>query len=167
MLNAVSWQQYSTAIILCTLAWYAYTGLRFYQPELRALLRIQPKANAVMPPVASPQTAVMGAISPDPDTGVFDAAELRFVDASTDEIGDQTLPKGPADELLEEAQALVVAYADNDDKSTFLSLLQTLLNKYEVVADEISLPALITSLKSFAQTKLPFSIQDTEWPLNF
>lgn len=167
MLNAVSWQQYITAIIVCTAAWYAYTGLRFYRPELQALLKIKPQEQTVTPPVANRQTEVMGAISPDPDTGVFDAAELRFSDSSPDDVSDQTLPKGPADELLEEARALVAAYESSDDKPGFLSLLQTLLNKYEVVADEISLPAFIQSLKSFAQTKLPFSIQDTEWPLSF
>lgn len=167
MLNAVSWQQYVTAIVVCTAAWYAYTGLRFYRPEIQALLKIKSQVQTVTPPVASRQNAVMGTISPDPDTGVFDAAELRFADATTDEISDQTLPKGPADELLEEAQALVAAYQDNDDKPGFLSLLRILLNKYEVVADEISLPAFIQSLKSYAQTQLPFSISDIEWPLTF
>jgi hypothetical protein len=165
MLNAISWQQYAILILTCTAAWYAYVGLRFYQPELQRLLGIKPKTDAATPPVASQMTVVLGSIRPDADTGVHD--ELLFGTPSPDDISDQTLPKGPADELLAEAETLITAYADNDDKPGFLSLLKVLISKYEVFADEISLPVIIKALKQFAQTKLPFSLQDTEWPLTF
>jgi len=167
MLNAISWQQYLTAILLLSVAWYAYVGLRFYQPEIQALLKIKPKANSVTPPVANQMTAVMGKIRPDADTGVVEAEELVFGNSTPDDISDQTLPKGPADDLLAEAQILVIAYCDNDDKSGFISFLKMLISKYEIFADEISLPAVIDSLKQLANTKLPFRVNDAEWPLNF
>lgn len=120
-----------------------------------------------MLPVASNSTAVMGKISIESDTATYDAGELIFGDTTPDDIGDQTLPKGPADDLLAEAQTLIAAYEENDDKPGFLSLLKVLLSKYEVFADEISLSAIINSLQQLAQTKLPFRLNDTEWPLNF
>jgi hypothetical protein len=167
MLNAISWQQYLTAILLMSVAWYAYVGLRFYQPEIQALLKIKPKANSVTPPVANQMTAVMGKIRPDADTGVVEAEELVFGNSTPDDISDQTLPNGPADDLLAEAQILVAAYGENDDKPGFIALLNILVGKYEVFADEISLPPIIDSLKQLAQTKLPFQVNDTEWPLKF
>lgn len=167
MLNAVTWQQYITAILICCAVWYAFIGLRFFQPELQAFLKIKPKDNSVTPPVAGRTAAVMGHINPDSDTGIYESEQLIFGNSTPDDISDQTLPKGPADDLLSEAQTLITAYEENDDKPSFLSLLKILLNKYEVFADEISLPVVITSLKQFAQTKLPFRVSDTEWPLNF
>ena len=154
MLHSITWQQYLTAVTLITAAWYAYVGLHFYQPK--------PKRTSVTPAVAGPMTAVMGSIRPDEATGLHD--ELVFGTPSPDEISDRTLPKGPADDLLGEASVLVDAYSDNHDKAGFLSLFSLLISKYEVFADEISLPVIIRSLDT---SKLPFQIQANEWPLSF
>ncbi|WP_448698237.1 hypothetical protein ACFGVR_15570 [Mucilaginibacter sp. AW1-3] len=159
MLHDITWQQYSTAVILITAVWYGYVLLKFYKPR--------PKTLAATPPVANQMMVVMSAIKPDTDTGVHEADELHFSVASPDDISDQTLPKGPGDELLEEAQTLIAAYTENDDKKSFLSLLKILLNKYEVFADEISLPTVIDLLKQFAKARLPFTLKDNEWPLTF
>jgi hypothetical protein len=167
MLNAISWQQYITAVVLLTAAWYAYIGLRYYQPELSAFLKIKPTTQSAMPPVANQMTVVMGEAKPETDTGVFNPEELLFSNSHPDDISDQTLPKGPADDLLAEGMVLVNAYADNNDKAEFLSLFELLLNKYEVFADEISLPAIINELNTFSVDKLPFKIQATEWPITF
>jgi hypothetical protein len=167
MLNAISWQQYITAIILLTAAWYAYVGLRYYQPELSAFLKIRSKLQSTVPPVANQLTVVMGETKPEADTGLFNPEELIFSNSQPDDIGDQTLPKGPADDLLAEAQALVSAYVENDNKTEFLALFKLLIDKYEVFADEISLPAIIKSLNAFAADKLPFEIQAAEWPQTF
>lgn len=167
MLNAISWQQYITAILLLTAAWYAYVGLRYYQPELSALLKIKPAVKTVVPQVATSMTVVMGEAKSDADTGVYDPDELIFSSSQPDDISDQTLPKGPADDLLAEAIILIDAYGDNEDKTGFLSLFKLLLDKYEVFADEISLPAIIKQLNIYADNKLPFQIQAEEWPQTF
>jgi len=167
MLNAISWQQYFTAVLLLTVAWYAYVGLRYYQPELQAFLKITPPVKSVVPDVANEKIVVMGEAKPEADTGLYAAEELLFAGAEPDDISDQTLPLGPADDLLAEAKVLVDAYGENDNKHEFLSLFKLLLDKYEVFADEISLPAIIHSLQTFASGKLPFEIQADEWPLNF
>lgn len=167
MLNAISWQQYITAVLLLTAAWYAYVGLRYYQPEITAFLKIKSKGQLAVPPVANQMTVVMGEAKPEADTGLFNPEELIFSNSEPDDISDQTLPKGPADDLLAEAMVLVDAYGENDNKTEFLSLFKLLLDKYEVFADEISLPAIIQSLNAFAANKLPFKIQAAEWPLTF
>ncbi|WP_147425701.1 hypothetical protein [Mucilaginibacter gracilis] len=167
MLNAISWQQYLTAILIFSAAWYMYVGLRYYRTELTAWLKIKPAAQGAVPPVANQLTVVMGAAKPETDTGLYPPEELHFAAAEPDDISDQTLPKGPGDDLLAEAMVLVEAYGDNDNKTEFLSLFKLLLDKYEVFADEISLPAVITPLKAFATNKLPFQIQASEWPLTF
>lgn len=158
MLNNISWQQYMTAVILITAAWYAYVGLRYYRPEISAFLKIKPALRSTVPPVANQMTVVMGEAKPEADTGLFDPEELVFSTSSPDEISDQTLPKGPSDELLAEAKVLASACPD---KTEFLSLFKLLLGKYEIYADEISLPGVIKSLQ------LPFEVADHEWPLNF
>jgi hypothetical protein len=167
MLNAISWQQYLTAVILITAAWYAYVGLRHYRPEISSFLKIKSQPRTLTPPLAKESPAVMGEVKPDPDTGLYDAENLIFSSSEPDDISDHTLPKGPGDDLLAEAQVLVTAYEDNEDKNEFLSFLQLLIKKYEVFSDEISLPNVIASLKPFAEVRLPFRLQETEWPLNF
>jgi hypothetical protein len=167
MLNAISWQQYLTVIISLSAAWYTYVGLRYYRTELAAWLKIRPEAQSVVPPVAGKLSVVMGAVKPDTDTGLYPPEELLFSGNETDEVSDQTLPKGPADELLDEAKILVDAYQDNDDKDEFLSLFKLLLQKYEFLQDEISLPAIIHSLHDFAADRLPFALKENEWPLTF
>lgn len=167
MLNSISWQQYSTAILLITAAWYAYVGLRYYQPELSTFLKIKSTRRPVVPSVASQMTVVMGEVRPEADTGLFNPEELLFSNSQPDDISDQTLPKGPSDDLLAEAQVLVNAYSENNDKEEFLSLFKLLLDKYEVFADEISLPVLIKQLNKYAAEKLPFEIQAEEWPQTF
>ncbi|MEO8949934.1 MAG: hypothetical protein ABI308_16085 [Mucilaginibacter sp.] len=167
MLNAISWQQYITAVILLAAAWYTYVGLRFYQPELSAFLKIKPTTNSSFPPVANQISVVMGEAKPEADTGLYNPDELVFSSSLPDDISDQTLPKGPSDDLLAEATILIDAYGDNGDKTEFLSLFKLLLDKYEVFDDEISLPAIIKELNTYAADKLPFKIQSEEWPLTF
>lgn len=167
MLNAISWQQYTTAVLLLTAVWYAYAGLRYYRPELLAILKIKTTEKSVVPPVANKLTVVMGEVKPEADTGLYYPEVLLFSSSEPDDISDQTLPKGPADDLLAEAMVLVDAYGENDNKTEFLSLFRILLDKYEVFADEISLPSIIQSLNAFAVNKLPFRINAAEWPLTF
>ena len=167
MLNAISWQQYLTAILLLSAAWYAYIGLRYYRSEIATRLKIKPAERSAVPPVANKFTVVMGQAKPEADTGLYPAEDLRFGAAESDDISDQTIPAGPSDELLAEAKVLVNAYGDNDNKTEFISLFKLLLDKYEVFRDEISLPAVIRPLREFADSRLPFHLAETEWPLTF
>jgi hypothetical protein len=158
MLHTISWQQYSTAVILLTAAWYACVGLKYFQPELHSLLRI--KVASPMPPVAAlPMRAVMGSIQS--DTQSTNAEELVFSHANPDDISDATLPKGPSDDLL--AEAIILAGASGT-KAGFLPLLQVLLDKYGIYRDEISLPAFTTQLLAL---QLPFELSAHELDLHW
>lgn len=167
MLNTISWQQYLTAVLSLSAAWYTYVGLRYYRTELAAWLKIKPAVKSAIPPVANQLTVVMGAAKPEADTGLYQAEDLFFAGSEPDDISDQTLPKGPADDLLDEAKVLVDAYSENDNKTEFLTLFKLLLDKYEVFRDEISLPAIIRPLREFAGSRLPFQLKESEWPLTF
>ena len=167
MLNAISWQQYLTAVLLLSAAWYSYVGLRYCRTELASRLKIKPNIQSAVPPLATKLSVVMGEAKPETDTGIFPAEELIFSGSEPDDVSDQTLPAGPADELLAEAKVLVAAYSDNNNKTEFLSLFKLLLDKYEVFRDEISLPAVTRALSEFAGNRLPFPLKETEWPLTF
>ncbi|MDB5004425.1 MAG: hypothetical protein JWQ34_2650 [Mucilaginibacter sp.] len=161
MLHAISWQQYMTAVLLLTAAWYTYVGLTYYRPELRNLL--PKKAADTMPLVAlAPMRAVIGGIQPDAGTASADPDELIFSPGEPDDISEATLPKGPSDDLLAEAITLAGA---SGTKADFLSLLQVLLDKYEIYRDEISLPAFTAELLT---QQLPFELfehdLDLHWP---
>ena len=152
MLQHISWQQYSTAVLLLTALWYAFVLLRYYRPEIGARLKrrdLQPALVAAAP--------VIGGIKTDYET--MNAEEMQFGSPSSDDISDSTLPPGPTDELLAEAQTLAQAFKDTPNKTEFLSLLAVLLSKYEPYEDEIDLKA----LRSLA-AQLPFEIKETEWP---
>jgi len=167
MLNAISWQQYLTAILLLSAAWYAYVGLRYYRTEMVTRLKIKPAVHLPVPSVTKNRPVVMGEAKTDPDTDLYAGGELIFSGGLPDDVSDQTLPAGPADDLLAEARILIDAYSDNDNKPEFISLFKLLLNKYEVFRDEISLPAVTRSLSEFAALRLPFTLKETEWPLTF
>lgn len=46
-------------------------------------------------------------------------------------------------------------------------ILRILIGKYDVFADEISLPSTIALLKSYTAGKLSFHISAAEWPQTF
>jgi hypothetical protein len=168
MLDTISWQQYVTAVCLLTAAWYIYVGLTHYQNELAAFFKIKPAIKNQLPPVESKTSiSVMGLAQAQTGTGLFNPDELIIGQGEPDDITDATLPKGPADNLLAEAELLVTAFETSNDKSGFLSLLNLLIEKYDIFHDEISLPAVIANVQAFAANKLSFQIPASEWPLNF
>lgn len=168
MLNFISWQQYTAAVLLFTTAWYTYVGLRYYQPELAAFFKIKPAATNQLPPVArTPFQSVMGGIQPDTGTEQLNGDELIFGPGEPDSISDTTLPRGPADDLFAEAEILVNAFAQAGRKQDFISLLHVLTGKYEIYRDEISLEQLSQSLRALAAGKIPFELTESEWQLNW
>lgn len=166
MLHTISWQQYITAVLLVTAAWYTYVGLRYYKRELQALFH--PKAEPSPLVAAAPIHAVMGGIQPGSGTETINAEELIFGPGQPDDISDATLTKGPMDDLLAEAETLISAFTETGAKADFLSLLQILLDRYELYRDEISLPAISAALRQQIN-QLPFELNDSDlelrWPV--
>ncbi len=152
MLNTISWQQYWTALTLLLLAWYSYVILRYYRNEL--FNRFKPNIGP-LPLVAS--APVLGTIKS--EQNILDPEELHFSSLISDDISDHSLPPGPTDELLGEAQTLTQAFIDTANKTEFLALLELLLSKYEPHKDEIDLKVIRPLAK-----RLPFPIEEHEWP---
>jgi hypothetical protein len=151
---------------LLTAAWYACVGLRYYKPEWQTLFHRRAEPTPLV--ATTPLRAVMGGTQPDAGTETLAADELIFGPCQPDDISDATLPKGPSDDLLAEAQTLIGAFTETGTKADFLSLLQVLLDRYELYRDEISLPAISAALRPlFAQ--LPFELTPTDlklrWPV--
>lgn len=145
MLNHISWQQYLTAVFTLTLAWYAYVAFKF-----KLLKFSSARPPSIVPAVAGP---VIGSIQPD-EGEAQSGEELSFASSTPDDISDATIPKGPADDFLAEAQTLADAA---ETKVEFLSLLEILVMKYE--HDELPFASL------FNQIILPFTVATDEWPL--
>lgn len=164
MLSSVSWQQYLTAAALSGLAWYFYVGLRYYRAELSSLLRLTRSPQNHLSLISQPQHPVMGAVQPDQGTALHDPEELTFGTSEPDDIGDATIPSGPTDELLAEGEMLIEAFRETDDKQNFLSVLRVLIEKYTVYSDEIDLGSTLIPLKDLAASKLPFPLNDNDWP---
>jgi hypothetical protein len=165
MLHTVSWLQYIAAVILITAAWYSYIGLQYYRAELQAWLRIRTPAKSPPPPVSGTSYAIMGEARPDEGGITLDSEEMIFsADSTPDDLSEQTILRGPSDDLFDEGKTLIEGFARIPDKTLFLSSLNTLVEKYELFREEISLPAIISRLHSYGRAKLPFSLNDHEWP---
>jgi hypothetical protein len=164
MLNAISWHQYFTVAAFIFLGWYVYIGLRYYRTEISTLFRPQgfPKNQTSL--VSHPQASIMGAAQADIDATLHRPEELLFGASEPDNISDATVPPGPADELLAEAEMLIEAFHETDDKPGFLSLLNILIGKYAVFSGEIDLESVLIPLKNRAATHLPFQLTANEWP---
>jgi hypothetical protein len=164
MINIIPWQHYWTAVITLTAAWYLYTGLRYYRSEVFRLLHLLPKPQHALPDIQAPH-AVMGTARPDEGTGLHDPEELIFSGGA--DANERTRPRGPAEELLAEAETLMAAFGQSDDKNGFLGLLRVLISGYSEFAAEIGLPGIISSLKTTATHTLSFQIRADEWPITF
>jgi hypothetical protein len=146
MLHSISWQQYLTALTLVTACWYVYVALRYKLINFKTASPQNPLPLVAMAPV-------IGAVKPGEGEAV-QPEELIFSISTPDDISDSTIPRGPADEFLDEAQTLADAA---ETKCEFLSLLEILVLKYE--HDQLDFAAL------YNQLVLPYSINPDEWPL--
>ncbi|HWZ15455.1 MAG TPA: hypothetical protein VNW95_09475 [Mucilaginibacter sp.] len=165
MLNFISWQQYLTAAAILFLAWYAYVGLRYYRTELSFLFGSQRSPENHPSLITHRQASVMGAAQADIDATLHHPEELLFGASDPDNISDATVPPGPADELLAEAEMLIEAFHESDDKPGFLSLLNILIGKYAAYSEEIDLESVLILLKDRAITQLHFHLTNNEWPV--
>ena len=157
MLSFVTWQAYFAAIIFLSICWYAYVAIRYYRSVIFGLFGWQTGSSLVQPPVEG--TPVMGPVKAEFQETILDPEDFFSGDSVPDDISDQTIPAGPEDELINETQLLVTAFAESGNKQEFLSLLALLLDKYEPYRDEIDL-RVIRPLAA----QLPFTIENKEWP---
>jgi hypothetical protein len=164
MLQTISWQQYFIAIAFTTAGWYLYIWLRYLRTSLSRPGISADGAPGLTPTVSSEKVPqIIGAPKRDEATYTEEGDALLFVSETPDEVSEQTLPKGPADDLLEEGQLLIDAASDTS-KEAFFAMLNALLDKYQVHEEEIHLPAILPAFIQYAEGKLPFSFNDNDWP---
>ncbi|MBL4677273.1 MAG: hypothetical protein JKY70_13870 [Mucilaginibacter sp.] len=164
MLQHISWHHYISAISTLTILWYLFVGLKFYRSAIFHFLGFRPSNATGIPQLfASPAITVMGEAKTEELNRSADAEEFQFSTVEPDDISDQTTPRGPTDDLTEEGRQLIdVAVAMN--KPLFISLLQTLYQKFSACEGEINHDKVFAELSSYAEERLPFTISPEEWP---
>jgi hypothetical protein len=173
MLSSISWQHYIAAIVIITVSYYLYVVLRYYQKEIANLFNRKSTSTEMFAGVQAAPIEVMGKAKPDNGVHLSDASELQFTEASADEpeILSESVPFAnghqPSSELINEANNLIEAFKDVDNKQEFLSLLCILIDSYKRYSDEIDLPAALDRVITIAREKLQFSVTSSDLPHNW
>lgn len=173
MLSSISWQHYIAAIVIITVSYYLYVVLRYYQKEIANLFNRKPTPAEMFVGVQAAPIEVMGKAKPDVGVKLSDASELQFTEALPDEpeilCGSTTVTESyqPSTELIQEANDLIEAFKDIDNKQEFLSLLGILINSYKRYKDEIDLPETIGRVIARAKENLQFQISSNDLPDNW
>lgn len=173
MLSSFSWQHYIAAIVIITVSYYLYVVLRYYQKEIANLFNRRSTSTEMFTSVQTAPIEVMGKAKPDNGIKFSDASELQFTEASPDdpEIVSEPVPFAnthqPSSELIQEANNLIEAFKDLDNKQEFLSLLGILIDSYKRYSDEIDLPAALDRVITMASEKLKFPVTSSDLPHNW
>ncbi len=170
MLSSISWQHYIAAIVIITVSYYLYVVLRYYQKEIANLFNRRSPSTEMFAGVQAAPIEVMGKAKPDIGVKLSDASELQFSEASPDdpEILSESGPfkntYQPSTELIQEANNLIEAFKNLDNKQEFLSLLGILIDSYKRYSDEIDLPSALDRVITTAKVKLQFPITSSDLP---
>jgi hypothetical protein len=173
MLSSISWQHYIAAIVIITVSYYLYVILRYYQREIANLFNRRSTSTEMFAGVQAAPIEVMGKAKPDIGVKLSEASELQFTEASPDDPGIASEPVPFANgheassELIHEANNLIEAFKDLDNKQEFLSLLGILIESYKRYSDEIDLPAAVDRVITIAREKLQFPVTSSDLPHNW
>ncbi|RYY72261.1 MAG: hypothetical protein EOO13_00075 [Chitinophagaceae bacterium] len=173
MLSSISWQHYIAAIVIITVSYYLYVVLRYYQKEIANLFNRKSTSTEMFAGLQAAPIEVMGKAKPDIGVMLSEASELQFTEASPDdpEILSDAVPFAnghqPSTELIQEANNLIEAFKDLDNKQEFLSLLGILIDSYKSYSDEIDLPATLDRVITITKEKLQFPVTSSDLPHNW
>lgn len=173
MLSSISWQEFLAALIIITLVYYLYIGLRYYQKELWAIANRKQVAGLNQSETPPTSYQVMGTAKPDHGVSVSDADHLQFaIDDEPETVENEvhavanTPEREPTEALLNDVTHLVNAFKEIDDKAEFLSLLRIQYGSYHSDSDTIDWPAVKQRTLQLTQDKLPFKVLDADVQLN-
>lgn len=167
MLPTISWPQYFAAIAVTGTFYYSYIFLRYYQREISGLLTRKSAGSANQEHSPIVPLSVIGAVREDSYVSYLDEREVQFAgDGQTDiaetDAEDQdtaeTSPESLQQQLVKETDQLIEAFAAEDNKSEFLSLLAILLGAYRQHASILNLSSLSAYILQAAPVRLPFSL---------
>ena len=167
MLSSISWQHYLAAIVILTASYYGYVILRYYQKEISNLFnRKQSSTNLFVNAQAAPAN-VMGAAKLDNGVSVSQSEELYFSDSTPDDVGAVSIIRenhpsqteaiySPSEELEIEADNLIAAFQEIDNKPEFITLLRILIDSYKRFKADIDLQATLNRIVEIFKEKLMF-----------
>lgn len=167
MLSTISWPQYFAAIAVTGTCYYSYIFLRYYQREISGLLTRKTAGSANQEHSARLPLSVIGLIRENPHVSYLDEREVQFAgddqaniaefDAE-DQVTAKTGPESLQQQLVKETDQLMEAFAAENNKSEFLSLLSILIGAYRQQASNLDLARLATYMQQAAPAKLPFPL---------
>ena len=166
MLSSISWQQYFAAVVIITVSYYLYVGLKYYQKEIGNLFNRSTQAADIFSVVHSPVISVMGQAKPDDGIAISETQSLLFADVLPDDPKEPipepahpiVLQNDPASELVTEAGNLVEVFKDVDNKQEFLNLMGILVGSYRNFQEQIDLPAVLSRVVENSKNKLKFTV---------
>lgn len=170
MLSLISWQQYFVAITTITALYYLYIAGRYYQIEIVRLFQRELHSADMFAGLAAVDMSVMGQAKPDNGVTLTDARELLFSPSDPEVWNgqDPDLPETGEEErksLLEDADQLIDAFSEVDDKAEFMSLLKMLIESSIATRDEADLHAVQAYVVEAVQHKLKFPVSLADFQL--
>lgn len=171
MLSTISWPQYFAAIAVTGTCYYSYILLRYYQREISGLLtrKSAGSENQEHSPIAP--LSVIGTIREDPHVSYLDEREIQFVGDDQTDIAEtdaedqdtaETSPESLQQQLVKDTDQLMEAFAAEDNKSEFLSLLAILLCAYRQHASILNFASLSAYILQAAPARLPFPLSEED-----
>ncbi|WP_342647372.1 hypothetical protein [Mucilaginibacter sp. CSA2-8R] len=175
MLSSISWQQFLAALVIITLVYYFYIGLRYYQKDLRAIANRKKVSGLNQGGTHGTSYQVMGVAKQEHGVSVSDADHLHFAiddEPETETIANEVHPvanttdRGPTEALLNDVSQLINAFKEVDDKAEFLSLLRIQYDSYHADGEAIDWPAVKQQTLQLSDEKLPFSVSEVDVQLS-
>ncbi len=171
MLSSISWQQFLAALVIITLVYYFYIGLRYYQKDLRAIANRKKVSGLNQSGTHATAYQVMGIAKQEHGVSVSDADHLYFAiddEPETETIANEVHPianttdQGPTEALLNDVSQLINAFKEVDDKAEFLSLLRIQYHSYHADGEAIDWPAVKQRTLQLSGERLPFSVSEAD-----
>ncbi|UEG54898.1 hypothetical protein LLH06_07960 [Mucilaginibacter daejeonensis] len=173
MLSNVSWQQYFAAVIIIAGLYYLYVIARYYREAFfkafQSKRRSPPDADTPSP---RPTGHVLGDARDSADVSFVDQEELRFApvdeliekrDTSPTTHQNKDQPPSAGQGLYQQANELIDAFRETNDKEGFLTLFRILVGPYERCLAAIDLRSSIEQIAGLARSKLPFPVTVAEF----
>jgi hypothetical protein len=164
MLSSISWQQYLAAVVILTVSYYGYVFLRYYQSEIASFFNRKDRSSDLLP-VAHSKPSVMGEAKLADNVTIANSEELYFgsadpddIEVTSEHITESVEAISPESELVQEADRLIEAFKDIDDKPQFLTLLKILVDSYKRFAADIDITAALATIIEISKEKLMFSV---------
>lgn len=172
MLSSISWQQYLAAVAIISTSYYAYVILKYYQRDMSTLFTSKASCNSQVQECVLAPISIMGQSRLDQNFSIVSDHELQFAENEEVEPVHDAPQSDPVNskalslqqQLFQQIDKLIDAFADSGSKTDFVSLLAILLNSYEQYQSEINFSDVARHIETSAAVRLPFNLTMTDLP---